>query len=109
LLLHSNDNALLGEADDYQRTLYSASLVLGFHPDQATEAIVDFAVAARKPFAVVPCCVFGRDFPNRRLCDGTAVTSIEHFLQYLQEKDSGIRIADLPYVGRNRVLYRFVW
>ena len=25
---------------------------------QATEAIVDFALAAKKPFAVVPCCVY---------------------------------------------------
>ena len=36
----------------------NCSCVVGLHPDQATEAIVDFAVSRRKPFAVVPCCVF---------------------------------------------------
>ena len=31
------------------------SVVVGMHPDQATEAIVDFAAKFGKPFAVVPC------------------------------------------------------
>ena len=34
---------------------------------QATEAIVDFAQRMRKPFAVVPCCVYAAEFPRRRL------------------------------------------
>lgn len=37
-----------------------APQVVGMHPDQATDAIVDFALACSKPFAVVPCCVFAR-------------------------------------------------
>ena len=40
--------------------LQSCSLVLGLHPDQATDSIVDFALQFGKPFAVVPCCVFPR-------------------------------------------------
>ena len=35
--------------------------------DQATEAIVDMALKYRKPFAVVPCCVFSHENPHRRL------------------------------------------
>lgn len=31
---------------------------------------MDFALAHGKPFAVVPCCVFARDFPHRRMPDG---------------------------------------
>jgi len=31
-------------------------LVVGMHPDEATEAIILAAKAAGKPFAVVPCC-----------------------------------------------------
>jgi hypothetical protein len=33
----------------------SAALV-ALHPDEATEAVVDAALALRKPFLVVPCC-----------------------------------------------------
>jgi hypothetical protein len=42
-------------------------LVVGMHPDQATEPIVDFALKAGKPFAVVPCCVFPRENRHRRV------------------------------------------
>lgn len=34
---------------------------------QATDSIVDFAVGTKKPFALVPCCVFPRLFPHRRM------------------------------------------
>ena len=38
--------------------LNRVSLIAAMHPDEATEEIVDTAVQMRKPFAVVPCCVF---------------------------------------------------
>ena len=85
--------------------LASASLVVGFHPDQATEAIVDWALASGTPFAVVPCCVYGRLFPQRRLRDGGEVTSYEDLLNYLEQKSPEIRRAFLPYSGRNVVLF----
>ncbi|KAF9432031.1 hypothetical protein BGZ76_011395, partial [Entomortierella beljakovae] len=44
-----------------------ASILVGLHPDQATEPIVRTALKLGKPFAVIPCCVFGRDNPHRRL------------------------------------------
>jgi hypothetical protein len=40
---------------------------VALHPDEATEACVRFAITNRKPFAVVPCCVFSRLFPYRRV------------------------------------------
>jgi len=46
--------------------LADAHFVVGLHPDEATEAIVDGALRHRRPFAVVPCCVFAKLFPNRR-------------------------------------------
>lgn len=46
--------------------LSSCSALVGLHPDQATDAIVDAAVRFGKPFAVVPCCVFPSLFPQRR-------------------------------------------
>lgn len=32
---------------------------------QAAGHIVDFALQSGKPFAIVPCCVYHRQFPNR--------------------------------------------
>ena len=42
-------------------------LVVGFHPDQATEPCIDLAMLLGVPFCVVPCCVFPSEFPDRRL------------------------------------------
>eukprot|EP00660_Eupelagonema_oceanica_P017537 gene17537-24584_t len=38
--------------------------------DQAAEHAVRLALALRKPFAVVPCCVYAAEFPQRRLPTG---------------------------------------
>eukprot|EP00571_Detonula_confervacea_P000313 CAMPEP_0172331174 /NCGR_PEP_ID=MMETSP1058-20130122/61790_1 /TAXON_ID=83371 /ORGANISM="Detonula confervacea, Strain CCMP 353" /LENGTH=350 /DNA_ID=CAMNT_0013048429 /DNA_START=524 /DNA_END=1573 /DNA_ORIENTATION=- len=42
-----------------------ASIVVGLHADGATDAIVDAALLYRKPFVVVPCCVFPNLFRER--------------------------------------------
>ncbi|KXZ53943.1 hypothetical protein GPECTOR_6g861 [Gonium pectorale] len=55
------------EAEAVAELLRNCSLVVGLHPDQATEAILDFALQGGKPFALLPCCVFPRLFPGRRL------------------------------------------
>ncbi|GIL68582.1 hypothetical protein Vafri_21834, partial [Volvox africanus] len=55
------------DEDTVRKLLLGCSMVVGLHPDQATEAILDFALECGKPFALVPCCVFPRLFPNRRL------------------------------------------
>eukprot|EP00192_Tetraselmis_astigmatica_P009072 CAMPEP_0117651542 /NCGR_PEP_ID=MMETSP0804-20121206/2150_1 /TAXON_ID=1074897 /ORGANISM="Tetraselmis astigmatica, Strain CCMP880" /LENGTH=663 /DNA_ID=CAMNT_0005457531 /DNA_START=197 /DNA_END=2191 /DNA_ORIENTATION=+ len=85
--------------------LEAASALVGMHPDQATEAIVDEAIAAGKPFAVVPCCVFPRIFGSRKLPDGSQVVTYKQFVDYLLAKDKRICLAYLPFVGRNKVLY----
>ena len=86
--------------------LARAGAVVGLHPDQATEAIVDEALRARMPFAVVPCCVYPSLFPARRLrAGGQGVRRYRGFLQYLREKDARVRVARLPLGGRNLVLY----
>ena len=84
----------------------SASLIVGMHPDECTEAIVDAAIAAGRPFAVVPCCVFTRLFPHRRLRDGRQVRTREQFCEYLRQKDPGaIRLASLAFKGANTIVY----
>ena len=60
-----------------QRYFRGASCIVGMHPDEATEPIIDFAVAAGVPFAVVPCCVF---------CSRPGTVSYEQFLDFLKAK-----------------------
>ncbi|KAI9225637.1 MAG: hypothetical protein DHS80DRAFT_25979 [Piptocephalis tieghemiana] len=82
------------------------TLLVGLHPDQATEAIVDIGLRLGLPWAIVPCCVFPSLFPGRRSpVDGEEVTTTEQFIEYLMAKDAGIQHAYLPFEGRNRVLY----
>jgi hypothetical protein len=89
----------------------TCSVVVGMHPDQATEPIVDLALAHGKPFAVVPCCVFARETPGRRCRDGTPVEQHAEFCVYLSEKDGaahGTHIARTELVGlegRNDIIY----
>ena len=85
--------------------LCNCSAVVGMHPDQATEAAVDFALALNKPFAVVPCCVFATQFRHRTLQDGTSVKSTKQLVQYLQEKDPRIRVDTLGFEGMNTVVF----
>lgn len=60
LLLQAEFKPSIWTDHDLAQQLQSCSLVLGLHPDQATDSIVDFALQFGKPFAVVPCCVFPR-------------------------------------------------
>jgi hypothetical protein len=75
------------------------------HPDEATEAIVDGALNSRVPFAVVPCCVLPQYFPWRRQASGVPVKKYGAFVEYLLAKDARIRRTQLPFEGRNTVLY----
>ena len=84
-----------------------SSIVLGMHPDEATEDIVDFAIQYNKPFAVVPCCVFPSLFPNRKLKDGQLVRTLDQFITYLKAKHPDIQsttLMDMP--GCNVVIYK---
>ncbi|RLN51031.1 hypothetical protein BBJ28_00022968 [Nothophytophthora sp. Chile5] len=94
------------EVEENAQLVEQASLLLGMHPDEATDAIIDVAVKLNKPFAVVPCCVFGHKFQARRLADGSKVLSYEHLVEYLVAKHADIEKAFLPFDGKNLVLFR---
>ena len=99
-----------------------ASVLCGMHPDEATDAIVDLALAADKPLAVVPCCVFPRLFDQRVLRTNVApgqptsgvgewrlvkVRSYEDYLLWLRAKDAGAIVQEeLDIPGRSTVLFR---
>lgn len=101
LLCYLDDATVAAHAELFA----TCSMLLGMHPDEATEVIVDTALAHRKPFAIVPCCVMSRQFPDRVCADGTPVATYEAFVTYLREKHAGIHTAFLPFAGRNQVLY----
>jgi hypothetical protein len=54
------DEGRIQDAGEALACLRGAGLVVGFHPDSATEPAVDLALELQVPFAVVPCCVFPR-------------------------------------------------
>ncbi|KAF9109000.1 hypothetical protein BGX27_008154 [Mortierella sp. AM989] len=95
-------------AEDHSSILQDASVLIGMHPDQATEPIVDMALKHRKPFAVVPCCVFANENPQRRLLNGEEVNTTLEFVQYLIEKATGcganVSKEFLPFDGMNIVI-----
>ncbi|KAH9105026.1 hypothetical protein LEN26_007092 [Aphanomyces euteiches] len=95
------NSELVAQHEDLFR---SSSLIVGMHPDEATEAIVDVALALKKPFAVVPCCVMSRLFPDRE-CNEGKVATYEMFVKYLKAKHPGIRSVFLPFAGRNQVVF----
>eukprot|EP00578_Thalassiosira_sp_NH16_P025295 CAMPEP_0181091966 /NCGR_PEP_ID=MMETSP1071-20121207/8675_1 /TAXON_ID=35127 /ORGANISM="Thalassiosira sp., Strain NH16" /LENGTH=344 /DNA_ID=CAMNT_0023174131 /DNA_START=88 /DNA_END=1122 /DNA_ORIENTATION=+ len=86
----------------------SLDLIVGFHPDQATEATIDLALLSKIPFAVVPCCVFPSEFPDR-IIDGKRVRNHGEFIEYLCAKHPQIKREKLPFVetdtAKNVVLY----
>ena len=78
-------------------TILEAKLVVGFHPDQATDHAIELARALRVPYAVVPCCVFPSEFPDRRLADGSKVKYYTELIQYLQEQYPESKIERLNF------------
>eukprot|EP00798_Chlamydomonas_sp_ICE-L_P016064 gene16064-22202_t len=62
------------EGGPHFELLRSCSMVVGLHPDQATEPILKFALEFKKSFVIAPCCVFPRLFPHRRIKPGTEST-----------------------------------
>jgi hypothetical protein len=75
-------------------------LLLALHPDEATDAALEWASRRGIECAVVPCCVFADRFPR----DGH-VRTYEQLLAYLAKRYA-TQTAFLPLQGRNVVLYR---
>lgn len=88
----------------------TCSIVVGMHPDQATEPAIELALALGKPFAIVPCCVYSKECPKRRVIrqsgeDAGQATSYDAFLDYLQAKHPEITRGELDFEGKATVLF----
>ncbi|KAL3934592.1 MAG: hypothetical protein SGBAC_009722 [Bacillariaceae sp.] len=107
--LHGDGSNLTERTDRVGDLVRSCSLIAGMHPDQATEAIVDASLRLCVPFAILPCCVMPKLFPNRKQKrHGDPVRSYSTFCQYLLDKaPMGVdfRVEHLYFQGRNKVIY----
>ncbi len=95
------DSALMSELSSEREV----RLLVGMHPDQATEEIVDAGLHHAVPFAIVPCCVFAHLRPERRLKSGAEPTTYEKFVDYLMEKNTDMKRDTLGFQGRHTVLH----
>ena len=112
-----------------QQFIRTCSMIVGMHPDEATEPIVRLVQwlamqtpnTAPKPMAILPCCVMPSLFPHR-VYQGQPVRSYKIFCEYLQSlyNNNGnddlsaavptneslrMKVDFLPFMGRNMILY----
>ena len=92
--------------DEAALLVAGCSVVVGLHPDQAAAEIVAFAAERRIPFAVVPCCVYGYYFPQRRLPGGRPVRTYDDLVAWcLANGPPGTKVAELDFEGKNKVVF----
>ena len=105
-----NSNTFITEKDDQESDdrflIVNSSMLVGLHPDQTTQDILELALQFDKNVAIVPCCVFPSFFPLRVLQNGIPVVTHAQFCQYLMELDPSLKQTELPFQGRNIVIYR---
>jgi hypothetical protein len=102
----------IADADVALDLILRAKLIVGYHPDQATDACFHLASVLRKPVCVVPCCTFPSEFPHRRLYDGALERDVERYedlIQYLLQENPSAKTKVLNFPGtttaRRIVLY----
>ena len=90
---------------DACKLVFGCSLVVGMHCDQGAEHIVEFCLRNHKPFAIVPCCVYSREFPRRKLRNGLQVRLYGDLIEYLLDKHEDIHALEMDFEGKNVMLY----
>mmetsp|Transcript_96047 Transcript_96047/g.299104 ORF Transcript_96047/g.299104 Transcript_96047/m.299104 type:complete len:413 (+) Transcript_96047:107-1345(+) len=93
----------------WAEVLAGAGIVVGMHPDQATGGAVELACEFELPFAVVPCCIFSDEFPDRMLGSGPdarCVRTHDDLVAWLQLCSPGSEKDFLNFRGKNCVVFR---
>jgi len=90
---------------EVRNAILSCSIIVGLHPDQATSPIVNLALSLNKPFIIIPCCVFWKQFPRRKLMDGTQVKTHDQLIQWCREQNPNIQETILEFEGKNQTLF----
>mmetsp|Transcript_32652 Transcript_32652/g.49210 ORF Transcript_32652/g.49210 Transcript_32652/m.49210 type:complete len:180 (-) Transcript_32652:4173-4712(-) len=100
------DQDEIGVCDTTHDLLAQCSAIVALHPDEATDNIVDVAVQKRTPFMIIPCCVFSRLFPDRRIPNSSQpVCTYDDLIHYLMAKDNTIKKTSLSFDGANVALW----
>ena len=106
---HQESEGYITEATEALGMILNADLIVGFHPDQATDSCFELSNELQIPVCVVPCCVFPKLFPNRRLRNGLFVRKYDGLIPYFMEKYPGLRLSHLQFheteTARNIALY----
>jgi len=102
---NNNENYKEWSFNELKYLLENCSCVIGMHPDQAAEGIVDFSLRMKKPFALLPCCVYSKQFPKKKKSDGKHVTNYYDLIDHLKSKHPDIKTTKLPFEGKNTVVY----
>lgn len=95
----------LKNGDEAWEDVLKCQVVVGLHPDQATGGIVELATALGRPFAVVPCCTFADDFPERRLSGDRPVRTYDDLVEWLTFQGTTAEKDFLMFFGKNLVVY----
>jgi hypothetical protein len=108
----------ISDATEALELILRARLIVGFHPDQATDYCFQLAELLHIPVCVVPCCVFPSEFPHRRLesdtdeSENASSRSVEKYndlIDYLIQEYPAVRTTTLDFPGtttaRRIVLY----
>lgn len=105
-----------GASPEARSAIEQCGLVVAMHPDAATVSVLETAIQLKKPFAIVPCCVFSYKFQDRLTPEGKVVSTYEELLDYLNataiamsQGHCTLKRAQLPFEGRNIVLYSTNW
>lgn len=73
-------------------------VIVGLHPDEATEIIIKRCTSFKKPFVVIPCCVIPQ-FSNSKFNSNSWISHLKHL-------SSDVLECQLPFTGKNIVLYK---
>ena len=100
------DNDILNDENILQ-LFNQCNVLVGLHPDEATESIFDLCLKYKKNFACLPCCVFPDLFPKKLNQNGNTINvrTYTQFIQYLTNKSNNIKTDYLAFKGRNKILY----
>jgi hypothetical protein len=86
---------------DYRSAPRNYDLVVGMHPDEGTDHIVQYACKHKKPFMVCPCCVK----PSASRFEDIGYEGwIRHLVRLAEVGRLAVEIAELPMRGRNLII-----
>lgn len=87
--------------DDKEKTQFD--LLVGLHPDEATDVIITQAAKRKIPFVIVPCCVKPHDTVFWK-SSSHYTEWIDHLQKYAEKLGFDVTMTRLPIKGRNIVM-----